>query len=284
MRSFLFNLVFYVLTFLTAMAAWPVARLGATGAVRRILAWWTRRVRALVRLLLKGRVEVLGRERLPPEGPQLLVSKHQSELDAIMLFSLFPDFGAVVMQELERYPFVGALLRALDYIAVAVDSGPQGRTAKVVAGAQRVFAQGRPLLIYPEGTLMSLGARERYRTGVWRIYSATGASVTPVAMSVGAIWPRREWRKRVGRTGAVEFLEPIPPGLPEAAFMALIEERIEAATMRLIRAHAEGADLAEAEARYAEAEAGFRARLAAGDPPESDLAGGFGEGVAAQGA
>lgn len=263
MRVALFNVAFYVLTFLTAMAAWPVAHFGAGDALRALMAWWTRRVRGLVRLILRGRIEVLGRERLPAGGPHLLVAKHQSELDAVMMFSLFPQFGAVVMQELERYPFVGALLRGLDYIAVAVDQGPQGRTAQVVAGAQRVLGQGRPLLIYPEGTLMALGARERYRSGVWRIYSATGATVTPVAMSVGAIWPRREWRKRVGRTGAVEFLDPIPPGLPEADFMALIEDRIEAATMRLIRAHADGDDLAAAEARFAAADAAFRARIAA---------------------
>jgi 1-acyl-sn-glycerol-3-phosphate acyltransferase len=251
MRVLLFNLCFYAMTFILAMASWPLARLGATRAVRALIAWWTRRVRDAAGLFLGARIEVRGSERLPEGGPQLLVSKHQSELDAIMMFSLFPHFGAVVMQELGRYPFVGAIIRALDYVAVSVDNGPQGRTAQVVEGAARVLAQGRPVLIYPEGTLMSLGARERYRTGVWRIYHATGSTVTPVAQSVGAIWPRREWRKRTDRAGAVEFLEPIGPGLTESAFMALLERRIENATMALIREHADGADLAAAEARYA---------------------------------
>lgn len=251
MRSLAFNIAFYAFSFLCALAAWVPARLGRPAAVRAILRWWSRRVVDLVRLILGARIEVRGRERLPPGGPQLIVAKHQSELDAILLFSLFPDFGAVVMQELERYPFVGPILSSMEMIAVAVDAGPQGRTAAVVSGATRVLAQGRPVLIYPEGTLMSLGAKERYRTGAARIYAAAGCAVTPVALSLGAVWPRREWRKRPGRTGALEFLDPIPPGLDEAAFMAEVESRIESATMRLIREHAAPEDLAAAEDRFA---------------------------------
>lgn len=246
-----FNLAFFGLAFIAAVVAWVCAKLGLKTGARGAVAWWTRAVVAMVRTILGGTVEVLGRENLPPGGPQLIVSKHQSELDAILFFSLYPDLGAVVMQELERYPFVGPVLKALDMIAVSVDNGPQGRTAMVIAGAQRLRAAGRPVLIYPEGTLMSLGAKERYRTGAFRIYQATGATVTPAALSLGTIWPRREWRKHVGQTGAVEFLPPLPPGLDEATFMAEIETRIEAATMTLIRRHAKGAALAAAEDRFA---------------------------------
>lgn len=249
-RATLFNVAFYVFTLFSAMAA-SAATLRGQEAVRAVVAWWTRRVRGLIGLILGGRIEVLGRERLPSGGAQLLVSKHQSELDAIMMFSLFPDLGAVVMKELENYPFVSPIVRALGLITVSVSATPQGRSEAVVAGAARIMAEGRPVLIYPEGTLMSLGAKERYRSGAWRIYAATGATVTPVAQSVGCIWPRREWRKRAGRTGAVEFLDPIPPGLPEAEFMALVESRIEQATMALIRRHADGEDLAKAEDRFA---------------------------------
>jgi 1-acyl-sn-glycerol-3-phosphate acyltransferase len=251
MRSLAFNLLFYPLSLGAAMAAALAARLGGGRAVRAVLAWWTRRVRGLVRRVLGSRIEIRGRERLPPGGPTLIVAKHQSELDAILLFSLFPHLTAVVMQELERYPFVGRIIKALDMIAVSVDNGPQGRTEAVVAGAVKALDGGRPVLIYPEGTLMSLGAKERYRTGAWRVYAASGATVTPVAQSLGAIWPRREWRKRIGRTGAVEFLDPIAPGLDQETFMAELERRIETATMALIREHADGADLAAAEARYA---------------------------------
>ena len=251
MRAHFFNLIFYPFTFLCAMAAWVAARTGGGPWVRAVVAWWTRRVRGLVATVLGARIEIRGRDRLPEGGPQLIVSKHQSELDAILFFSLFPHFGAIVMQELERYPFVGVIVKALDYVTVSVDSGPQGRTEAVVAGAVKVLDDGRPVLIYPEGTLMRLGAKERYRSGAWRIYNAAGCAATPVALSLGCIWPRREWRKRVGTTGALEFLEPIRPGLDQETFMAEIERRIEDATMALIREHAAPEDRAAAEDRFA---------------------------------
>ncbi|MFN3613935.1 MAG: lysophospholipid acyltransferase family protein [Rubrimonas sp.] len=251
MRVWLFNLWFYAFTFVCAGLLWVGCFVLPQTAVRAFIAWWSRRVVGAVRLILRGDPQVLGLERLPPGGPRIIAAKHQSELDAIMLFGLFPHCGAVVMKELENYPFIGRIIAKLELIAVSVKEGPQGRSQAVVQGAAAVLAQGRPVLIYPEATLMSLGARERYRSGVWRIYAASGQPVTPVAQSLGAIWPRREWRKRVGRTGAIAFLDPIQPGLDQAEFMAQLEARIEDATMSLIRAHADGADLAAAEDRFA---------------------------------
>jgi 1-acyl-sn-glycerol-3-phosphate acyltransferase len=157
------------------------------------------------------------------------------------------------MAELERYPFFGTILRALDQVLVAVDEGPQGRTEQVVEGARRIVAEGRPMVIYPEGTLMDLGAKERYRRGAGHIYTALGCKALPVAVSLGVIWPKRDWRKFTGVTGAIEFLPPIEPGLDLENFMAEVEDRIETGTMRLVREHAPPERVARAEGRQAEA-------------------------------
>lgn len=257
MRSLAFNLWFYAGTAVFALAGFLVSPLAGPRTLRRVLHTWTGFVLAGVRLILAGRVVVEGREALPAGGrPALLVPKHQSELDAVLLLNLFPDLGAVAMAELGRYPFIGPILRKLGYILVPVTGGPAGRTAAVIEGARRVHAEGRPVLIYPEGTLMSLGAKERYRSGVWRIYAALGVPAQPVAMSVGVIWPRREWTKRAFATGGLRFLPAIPPGLGEAAFMAALEAAVESATMDLITAHAPPGVAQEARARQAAEKAG----------------------------
>ena len=204
-----------------------------------------------VEVILRSRIEVRGLDRVPQEGPVFLVSKHQSELDIVLLAALFPNAGAVAMQELERYPFFGKILRTLDLVLVAVDQGPQGRTEQTVEGARRIIAQGRPMVIYPEGELMALGAKERYRKGAGHIYRALEIPAVPVAVSLGVVWPKREWKKHMHRTGVIEFLEPIPPSIGLDAFMAEVEKRIEENTMRLIRETAEGEVLAAAEDRYA---------------------------------
>ena len=99
--------------------------------------------------------------------------------------------------------------------------------------------------------LMALGAKERYKSGVYNIYSNTNLPVLPVAQSLGAIWPKREWNKKPGRTGAIRYLPPIEPGLGKEEFMAKLEDMVETETMALIRQHATGAELAAAEDRYA---------------------------------
>ena len=206
-------------------------------------------------MILDGRVEIRGLENLP-SGPKLFVCKHQSELDIILLASAVPEFGAVAMQELERYPFFGPILRRLELVLVPVDGARSdgtraGRTEEVIAGARRVIAAGRPMVIFPEATLMSLGARERYRKGAGRIYAALEIEAVPVASSLGVIWPRREWRKHPHRMAAIEILPPIAPGLDVDTFTSEIEQRVEQATMALIREHASGDVLAEAEDRFA---------------------------------
>ncbi len=180
-----------------------------------------------------------------------MVCKHQSEFDAILLASVIPNFGAVAMQELERYPFFGPILRKLDHVLVAVGGERRGRTNAVIEGALRMNAQGRPMIIFPEATLMSLGAKERYRKGVGHIYQAMGVDAVLVASSLGVIWPRREWKKHAHQSAAIEVLPAVPPGLDLDTFMAEAEERIETATMRLIREHAKGEALTAAEDRHA---------------------------------
>ena len=253
MRKLVFNLFFYSYTFYKALKVFVIAKVSTRDRMHPALREWGETVLRAVDVILGSRVEIRGLERVPDpaEGPLLLVSKHQSELDIVLLGKLFPHAGAVAMKELERYPFFGAILGKLDLVLVAVEQGPQNRTAETVEGARRIFAEGRPMIIYPEGELMSLGAKERYRRGAAHIYTQCGATVVPVAASLGVIWPRREWRKNTGRTGAIEFLDPIPPGLDFDAFQAEIEARIEGHTMRLIREHASGEMLAEAEDRHA---------------------------------
>jgi len=251
MRSLLFNLFFYGFTGLLTPLVWLVAKHGSRERLWALIRFWGKTVIGGVRLILNSRIEIRGQENLPEGGSWLLVCKHQSELDAVLLASILPHAGAVAMQELEDYPLFGPILKRLGLVLVPTTDPRANRTAQVVEGAQSILAEGRPMVIFPEGALMSLGARERYRKGVGHMYQAMGTEAVLVASSLGVIWPRCEGRKYPHSTAAVEVLEPVPPGMALEAFMATIEERIETATMALIREHAEGEVLAAAEDRHA---------------------------------
>lgn len=250
MRVFVFNIAFYGFTLLIAFSAWVASYLGTMRGIQRVLHFWSVVMLWMVRVILKGRIEFRGLEHIPSKGPVLIVSKHQSELDVVCHLNIHYNLSAVAMKELERYPFLGRVIRALDMVIVAVNSGPQNRTAQTLEGTNRAFANGRPMLIYPEGTLMSLGAKERYRRGAAQIYDAIEVPAVPVAMSLGLIWPRREWRKRIGQHAVIEFMEPIPPGMKPNDFTKEIERRIETRTMELIEETGPPEVVARARARF----------------------------------
>ena len=63
--------------------------------------------------------------------------------------------------------------------------------------------------------------------------------LVPAAVNSGIYWGRRAFMKRRGQV-IVEFLEPIPPGLPRREVMATLESRIETATAALEREAATG--------------------------------------------
>ncbi|MEM6942348.1 MAG: lysophospholipid acyltransferase family protein [Pseudomonadota bacterium] len=252
MRSTIFNLFFYSYSFYIAAKLYIIAVLsGRREALYPTIKEWGETTMRAVDIILGAKIEIRGWEKIPRDRPLLFVSKHQSELDVVLLAVLMPNVGAVAMEELTKYPFFGKMMKTLDVVLVAVDGGPQNRTEQSVEGAQRTFEQDRPMIIYPEGELMSLGAKERYRRGAAHIYTRLRPRAIPVATSVGVVWPRREWRKNPGLTGAIEFLEPLPDDLDFDTFMAEAERVIEDNTMRLIREHAPAPMLAEAETRKA---------------------------------
>ncbi|MEM0988085.1 MAG: 1-acyl-sn-glycerol-3-phosphate acyltransferase [Pseudomonadota bacterium] len=263
-RSTIFNVAFYSFSFFIAMICWVVAKLRLPrAAMWAVLRVWGLGVIWLVMMILWSRIEVRGRQHLNRTRAQVIVSKHQSELDIVMLGALMWDVSAIAMEELTKLPFFGPLLRHLDIVLIKVDEGRQGRTQQAVDGAKRMREAGRSMVIYPEGELMKLGAKERYRNGAGHIYTAMEVEAVPVAVSLGVIWPRREWRKDWGKVGVIEYLEPIPPGLDHDTFMAEVEKRIETRTMELIEETASGQVLEDARDRHARGANNERDQIAA---------------------
>jgi len=99
--------------------------------------------------------------------------------------------------------------------------------------ARKELADGRQLIIFPEGTRRPAGAEPRYKFGVAHLYVAEGVPCVPIALNSGLFWPRRSIRRLPG-TVLVEVLDPILPGLSRDEFIARLQDEIEPATARLI--------------------------------------------------
>src|SRR5262249_13779976 len=97
----------------------------------------------------------------------------------------------------------------------------------------RAVAQGRQIVIFPEGHRMAPGAAPDYKPGVAGLYRDLGLPCTPLATNSGAHWPAHGFTRRPGKI-VFEFLEPIPPGLHRGEFMRTLQERLEAASTKLL--------------------------------------------------
>jgi 1-acyl-sn-glycerol-3-phosphate acyltransferase len=97
----------------------------------------------------------------------------------------------------------------------------------------RAREEGRRVLIYPEGHLAPVGYHFRYKPGVWHMQKAMDVPIVPVATNLNCFWNQEEIVKKPG-TAVIEFLEPIPAGLPKEEAMARLTQAVETRSVELI--------------------------------------------------
>jgi len=200
---------------------WAMAGLAAHG---RATVW-------LLRIVCGTKMEVRGHEKLLP-GPVIVAAKHQAAWDTFALVSLMRDPALVMKAELLSIPLYGAFCRKFELIPIQRELGPAA-LRQMVREARIRAAQGREIVIFPEGTRKALGAMPDYKPGILFLYQDLKVPVCPLALNSGAFWPRHSFLRYPG-TIVAEFLDPIPPGLPRQEFMERLEAAIEAASARLL--------------------------------------------------
>ncbi len=229
-RSLLFNVLFYVTTTLFVVLGSPLL-FGPRRWAMAALAVHARFELWLLKVIIGTKLEVRGQEKLP-KGACLVASKHQSAWETFALIPLFRDPALLMKRELFWIPFHGWFSHKFEMIPVDRDKGPAA-LRRMLREARRRVADGREIIIFPEGTRRPPGAPPDYKTGVILLYEALDIPCVPVALNSGLFWPRRSLERRRG-TIVVEFLDSIPPGLPKAEFLKRLTEAIETASTRLL--------------------------------------------------
>lgn len=233
-RSTLYNLCFYVLTGGACVALLPtliLPRRFFMGVVHGFV--WSNFL--LEKYILGLTYEVRGAENLPTEGAYIVASKHQSAYETLKLHLLFKDPAVVLKKELLRIPLWGWYLAKSDVIAID-RSTPKSAIKSIQKGAQRMAAQGRAIIIFPQGTRVSTEAtiKERpYKIGVVRMQDATGLPIVPMALNTGIFSARHSWIKKPGRV-IFDFLPPVMPSDNASETLKFIEMSVEERTHRLM--------------------------------------------------
>ncbi|MDF2764397.1 MAG: 1-acyl-sn-glycerol-3-phosphate acyltransferase [Rhodospirillales bacterium] len=232
LRSLAFNILFFLWTAAVVVIGMPALIFGPPG-VYFMGRLWSRGTFWLLKHLIGLTHRLLGRERLPGE-PVIAAVKHQSSWDTMICTLLFKEPAFVLKRELTWIPFFGWFL--LRGGMIPVDRAAGGAALRrLLRRAKQAAADGRSVVIYPEGTRTAPGTSRPYQPGVAALYEHLSLPVVPVALNSGLFWGRRSFLKLPG-TITLEILEPIAPGLGRRPFIEELERRLEGASLRLAAA------------------------------------------------
>lgn len=195
LRSALFMLLMIVATPLHAlfiMLSFPLPH----RVRRKTVMPWVHMTSWLTERLLGIRYRVIGGENIVP-GAAVILAKHQSAWETIMLQEIFDEPLFVWKRELKYLPFFGWALATQPSISIDRKAGKDALKQLVDQGRLRL-GQGYPIIIFPEGTRVAPGHKKRYKIGGAHLAAATGAPVMPVALNSGEFWRRNAFFKRPG--------------------------------------------------------------------------------------
>jgi 1-acyl-sn-glycerol-3-phosphate acyltransferase len=217
LRSFVFYVLFYGGSALLVLAS-VLAIIAQRRWLRPVVARWGHWHLWCTRNLLG--IEVVLDGELP-QGPVLIAVKHEAYFEAIDTPRLFTFPAVFAKQELFRIPGWGYSALVYGLIPVSREEGAKTLRAMLALAKQRV-EEGRPLVIFPEGTRVPHGQRPPMQAGFAGLYKLLRLPVVPIAVDSGRLY--HHVIKRPGRI-TYKVGETVPAGLPRDE----VEARVHAA-------------------------------------------------------
>lgn len=181
----------------------------------------------LARLTLKSsaRIKAQGLDKLPQQGPLIIVANHISNADPPLVFGwLTPALGRQMHILAKEALFVGPIGWFLRHNGVTpVKAG--GSDIEAYRVAKSVLDRGEVLCIFPEGTRSPTGVMQEPKPGVAMLATRSGVPIVAVGISGSDTFLGRGKRlPRFGSRITIRASDPftlkLDPNLPRRAAMA----------------------------------------------------------------
>jgi 1-acyl-sn-glycerol-3-phosphate acyltransferase len=145
------------------------------------------------------RVRTDGLERIPDEGPALLVCNHVSFMDALIIMgSVRRPVRFVMYYKIFKVPVLSFVFRAAKAIPIAGGRENPKLMAHAFDAIDAALADGELVCIFPEGGLTSDGEIATFRPGVEKILARHPVPVVPMALR--GLW-QSMWSRRDSKLG-----------------------------------------------------------------------------------
>ena len=117
-----------------------------------------------------------------PEGGLVYCSNHQSLVDILVLGATLPgDFKWAAKRSVMNVPFLGWHLRLAGHVPVDRQVGKEAALA-ALESFEQVLGEGKPLLVFPEGTRSADGKLKAFKSGAFLAAVRAARPVVPVAL------------------------------------------------------------------------------------------------------
>jgi hypothetical protein len=153
------------------------------------------------------RVDKRGTERIPAEGPALIVANHVSFVDALVIMAVSPRPIRFVMDVgIFRIPVLSWLFRQAKAIPIASAKVDPVLMERAFARVSEELRDGQLVCIFPEGRITDNGELYPFRPGVTRILERDPVAVVPIAL-------QGLWGSFFSRRGGAAMTRPFRRGL-----------------------------------------------------------------------
>jgi len=206
---------FVVIAFLAQWFSIPLMQWAVRG--------WSRWQYGCYRRILNINIKIEGEL---PQKPVLYAVKHESMFETIDMPRMFRKPAVVTKKELFDIPLWGPAARAYGMIPVDRNGGAAALRAMLIL-AKKMIADGRPIVIFPEGTRVAPGDQPPLQSGFAGLYKLINLPVVPIAVDSGTLSPRKAG---IWKSGTITYKvgEELPTGLPRAEIEARVHAAINA--------------------------------------------------------
>jgi 1-acyl-sn-glycerol-3-phosphate acyltransferase len=191
-------------------------------------------MRFLVWLLIHTiyRVDKQGLERIPDEGPALIICNHVSLVDALVIGGCVRrPIRFVMYYRIFNFPILSFVFRTARAIPIAGQKEDPALMERAFDEVSRALRNGDLVCIFPEGKLTETGELNAFRPGIVRVLERDPVPVIPLALQGlwGSLFSKargkdRPWARLLSSRIGLAVGEPVPAG---DARLDVLQEKVQ---------------------------------------------------------
>lgn len=195
LNSLLYNIFFIIWTILWGGMSLPLA-ICSKRLSYFIGYFWAFILLKALKIICNISYCVEGKDYIPKKTC-IVAAKHESTWDTVFLLQYFYNPSFILKKELTYIPIFGWHLFALRMIYI--NRKQSTKALKIILEkAKNIIADGRKIIIFPQGTRTLPNEKKPYKSGIYAIAQQANLPVLPIALNSGNLWKKNAFMKYPG--------------------------------------------------------------------------------------